>query len=748
MGKRTQKLMLKDLAKKTLNLGYVGENDHTQIIIDCSEVFWDYPNAVPVLNVQPPRGDKYPATQITKDGDDLIWTISDSDIIYAGNGRIQLKFTNNGEIVKSAVGSTKIDGSIETTGDAPAPLEDWMDRAEETAEQIAENAAATVLENYDELVDDVSSLKSAFGNAVKQQIAFVQTANSTTNNYYKTFTMLSNEKCYLIRLTVDEAGTYTLRIGTGQSSGAMVDTVGTATVQANVPYDFIGYVPSLSTFTTSRLSVSTEHSIAIYEIIDIDALKDKITDIENELDSIETDQAVLTKEQDYANRQSMLFLQDAVDTSATYYKTVIGLSTLKVYAFEVSITETPGTYTLKFGTGQSSASMVDTVGTAKIEVGKPHLFFGYTPTGSYTTARLEPAETWSMKVYEVPYIPGAIDINNIIPTYYRTYIENKGKEINAMLNDSGLSGDTFLFMTDYHRQANTKNSASLAKYLLDHTGINFIAFGGDTQDYTRTFESAMNETSGMYSDYSSVKDHFYSVRGNHEYNYHYVRDEGYPESIMLTYDQIYRIENKRQELSYYSVSPLGDIAIENKIQKIRYYFIGCDKTVEIENQTRKWLFDDFYTLPDGYNVVIFSHKTFDISGSNLVVGPRVQSIVNAMVALNNKSSFSYSPDGVLTTYNYANVNAHAWCIIGGHLHFDADSTEEVVSGYSSDILITSTTCDAYARQNSNGFQHNVLTRTAGTITEQAFDVCQIDFTNKKLYMKRIGAGSDRTYNLV
>ena len=77
-----------------------------------------------------------------------------------------------------------------------------------------------------------------------------------------------------------------------------------------------------------------------------------------------------------------------------------------------------------------------------------------------------------------------------------------------------------------------------------------------------------------------------------------------------------------------------------------------------------------------------------------------------------------------------------------------DSTEEVVSGYSSDILITSTTCDAYARQNSNGFQHNVLTRTAGTITEQAFDVCQIDFTNKKLYMKRIGAGSDRTYNLV
>jgi hypothetical protein len=129
------------------------------------------------------------------------------------------------------------------------------------------------LEDLKVVGDAVGNLKSAFGNTVKQQIAFVQTANSTTSNYYKTFAQLSANKCYLIRLTVETAGTYTLRIGTGQSSGAMVDTVGTATVQANVPYDFIGYVPSLSTFTTSRLSVSTSHTIAIYEIINVDNIK-------------------------------------------------------------------------------------------------------------------------------------------------------------------------------------------------------------------------------------------------------------------------------------------------------------------------------------------------------------------------------------------------------------------------------------------------------------------------------------------
>jgi len=177
MGKRIQKLMLKDLAKKTLYLGYASENIHTQIVIDCSEVFWDYPNATYSMNIQPPRGDKYPAAQLAKDGDALVWTVTDSDLIYHGSGHIQLEFKNGDEVIKSAVGTTKIDGSIETTGDVPTPLEDWMDQAEETAHQIALTAKDEVIEqiqdaaeearesipaDYTQLSDDVTSLKSAF----------------------------------------------------------------------------------------------------------------------------------------------------------------------------------------------------------------------------------------------------------------------------------------------------------------------------------------------------------------------------------------------------------------------------------------------------------------------------------------------------------------------------------------------------------------------------------------------------------
>lgn len=124
-----------------------------------------------------------------------------------------------------------------------------------------------------DITAEVGDIKSALNNTVNQQISFVQTAADTQSNYYKTFTVLSPEKCYMIRLTVETAGTYTLRFGTSNSSAAMVDTIGTATVQANIPYDFVGYVPSVSTLTTSRLSTATPHTIGIYEVVNIDAIK-------------------------------------------------------------------------------------------------------------------------------------------------------------------------------------------------------------------------------------------------------------------------------------------------------------------------------------------------------------------------------------------------------------------------------------------------------------------------------------------
>ena len=120
---------LAELANITLNLGWTGENETKTFIIDCKKVFDDYPNATPALRVYPPQGDAYPAT-VTKDGDNVVWVIKDSDLVYSGKGEIQLTFTEGGKVKKSVRAKTQTDESIPAGGTAPDPVQDWIDDAE------------------------------------------------------------------------------------------------------------------------------------------------------------------------------------------------------------------------------------------------------------------------------------------------------------------------------------------------------------------------------------------------------------------------------------------------------------------------------------------------------------------------------------------------------------------------------------------------------------------------------------------
>jgi len=141
---KTISYKLKDLDQKekkvTLKLGYVGENEHVQIRIDCSEIWENYPNAVASLAVEPPEGSKYPAI-VTREGNVVCWTVKDSDVVHDGDGRIQLTFTEGSEIQKTVICRTKVDESIIGSGTAPDPIADFVSEANEA---LAELEAAEV----------------------------------------------------------------------------------------------------------------------------------------------------------------------------------------------------------------------------------------------------------------------------------------------------------------------------------------------------------------------------------------------------------------------------------------------------------------------------------------------------------------------------------------------------------------------------------------------------------------------------
>lgn len=156
-----------------------------------------------------------------------------------------------------------------------------------------------------------------------------------------------------------------------------------------------------------------------------------------------------------------------------------------------------------------------------------------------------------------------------IPTYYQSYIKNKADIINSLKDNSPLNGDSFIFITDYHRQVNTKNSSKLINYLLDNTGTRFAIFGGDTQDYETTFDGAMEQTLGYKQDFKKVWSNMYQNIGNHEFNshYHVVDPDTYGEDIMLTWNQAYNILDKQRENEYISKSTYGDYCFDNEAQK-------------------------------------------------------------------------------------------------------------------------------------------------------------------------------------
>lgn len=138
---RTVSYRLADLSKATIRIGRVGENDYTRVIFDSKTVFDDYPRAVPALTVKPPAGAAYPAVA-TREGDLVIWDVTDSDLVVNGYGEAQLTFTEDGVVCKSCIAKVIVDRSIRASGQAPDPVEDWL------------TAANTALNAIPQTIDD------------------------------------------------------------------------------------------------------------------------------------------------------------------------------------------------------------------------------------------------------------------------------------------------------------------------------------------------------------------------------------------------------------------------------------------------------------------------------------------------------------------------------------------------------------------------------------------------------------------
>lgn len=132
---RVERANLGELSRRVFDLGYVGEKNHTKVVLVCTSMFKDYPDAVVTMVAKPPVGDIYPIV-LERDGNLVVWNVSEGDIAYPGSGQFQLTFTEGEEVIKREYGYYSVKESMEATGEAPDPVQTWVDEANEKIAEI------------------------------------------------------------------------------------------------------------------------------------------------------------------------------------------------------------------------------------------------------------------------------------------------------------------------------------------------------------------------------------------------------------------------------------------------------------------------------------------------------------------------------------------------------------------------------------------------------------------------------------
>lgn len=142
---QTVTIRLDSLEKVKIPLGFMGENLHRRVIFVCDSMFKQYPSAVAALAIVNPAGVMYPGI-LTREGNNVLWDIRDSDVAVEGNGEIQLTFTEDTHVAKEYKCKTHITESIVPNSPAPDPVQDWLDYASGLIDGIPDDIAAALAE--------------------------------------------------------------------------------------------------------------------------------------------------------------------------------------------------------------------------------------------------------------------------------------------------------------------------------------------------------------------------------------------------------------------------------------------------------------------------------------------------------------------------------------------------------------------------------------------------------------------------
>ena len=362
-------------------------------------------------------------------------------------------------------------------------------------------------------------------------------------------------------------------------------------------------------------------------------------------------------------------------------------------------------------------------------------------------------------------------MRRIIPDYWKEHLEDKIRRINSLQGDGSFG---FIVITDCHYPRNMgKLSPLIAKEIAERTNVGFVLCLGDVQTSGcyDTKEEIIEENKLIDEFLSPVGDRLLIVEGNHDGSYGWLDRDGngvfnndYPDGTVkppeeresyvnnLNSDEIYQsIYEKVSLIDGVTFDKGGSHGyyVDDNADKVRFIMLNShnNKYELREDGTPRYpkmwyarfgqsqldmVVEAIKGIPDDdWSVVVGAH--FPLGQGEIADGEVLAGILNAY-----KTKTSYS-GSVYSVYEQVTVNCDLSDAKGepvgyfaGHTHVDRSSTY-------CGVTVIETTCDTREDIDLSVREK----RSAGNVSEQSFDVFTINRKEHRIYVTRIGSGTDR-----
>lgn len=337
----------------------------------------------------------------------------------------------------------------------------------------------------------------------------------------------------------------------------------------------------------------------------------------------------------------------------------------------------------------------------------------------------------------------------VLPDYYfdDNYLDGRILEINNEIRKCAINGDAFFWITDLHwDHQNQRLSPSIIKYIKNKTSITRLLCGGDISDgYNgNNMNYIWHNSECMLECFSQLRhaigsNKVYATYGNHDFNPASSYDEIFYEYGTFREDVIYADEYKT---SYY---------VDNAPQKMRYIALGEFGLYNngyaslLTESVKTWFANVALDVESGWTIVIIIHALFTgIPGTENLM-PYIDNNTGEWAESNGSiiQPISGCTDiiDIIDNYKANGGLGDIACVLNGHWHADRIHIGRVIAPATRGVPYILSQSDQFKDSFVDGLSDIKAPRTAGTITEQHFEVVVINKTDRTVKLFAIGSQS-------